>query len=116
MKQYLYGVYSVYVWAAQLWTTLYHPMEYSPPDASVHGILQARMLEWECVAISFSRGSSWPRDQTRVSCIAGTFFTMWATREAQEVYNNRRSKNSIYIIIIIIIIIYPCLKVGLNEL
>ena len=42
---------------------------YSPPGSSVHGILQARVLEW--VAISFSRGSSWPRDWTQVSCIAG---------------------------------------------
>ena len=49
--------------------------------SSVHGILQARILEW--VAISSSR-SSWPRDQTRVSCIAGRFFTVWATREAQR--------------------------------
>ena len=45
-----------------------------------HGILQARILEW--VAVSFSRGASWPRNQTRVSCIAGGFFTIWATREA----------------------------------
>ena len=41
------------------------------------GILQARILEW--IAISFSRGSSWFRDQTRDSCIAGRFFTNWAT-------------------------------------
>ena len=47
------------------------------PGSSVHGISQARIP-----AISFSRGSSWPRDQTRVSCIAGKFFTVWATREA----------------------------------
>ena len=45
-----------------------------------HGILQARVLEW--VAIPFSRGSSQPRDWTWVSCIAGRFFTSWATREA----------------------------------
>ena len=44
------------------------------------GILQARILEW--VVISFSRGSSWPRNQTWVSCIAGGIFTDWATREA----------------------------------
>ena len=44
-----------------------------------HG-LAARILEW--VAIPFSRGSSWPRDWTLVSCIAGRFFTIWATREA----------------------------------
>ena len=48
--------------------------------ASVHGILQAKILEW--VATSFSRGFLWRRDQTQVSCIAGIFFTLWATREA----------------------------------
>ena len=48
----------------------------------VHGILQATTLEW--VAYPFSRGSSQFRDQTQVSCIAGRFFTSWATREAQE--------------------------------
>ena len=47
-------------------------------DYSVHGILQAKILEW--VAIPFSRGSSWPRDGTQVSCIA--FCTIWASREA----------------------------------
>ena len=50
------------------------------PGSSVHGILQARILEW--VAVVFSRGSSQPRDQTQVSCIADGFFTSWATREA----------------------------------
>ena len=45
------------------------PLDYIPPDSSVHGILQARILEW--VAISFSRGSSWTREQTHLSCIAG---------------------------------------------
>ena len=54
---------------------------YSLPGSSVHGIFQARILEW--VAIPFSRGSSWPRDQTWVSCIAGGFFTVWASRETQ---------------------------------
>ena len=52
------------------------------PGSSVHGILQARILEW--VAMPSSRSSSQPRDQTQVSCIAGRFFTVWATREAQE--------------------------------
>ena len=47
----------------------------SPPGSSVHEIPQARILEW--VTIPFSRGSSWPRDQTQVSCIAGRFFTIW---------------------------------------
>ena len=50
------------------------PMDCSPPSSSVHGILQARLLEW--VAIAFSRGSSWPRSPT------GRFFIIWATREA----------------------------------
>ena len=53
------------------------PMDCSPPGSSVHGILQARILEW--VAISFSSRSFQPRDQTKVSCIAGRFFTIWAT-------------------------------------
>ena len=53
----------------------------SPGCSSVLGILQARILEW--IAIPFSRGSSQPRDQTQASLIAGRFFTIWATREAQ---------------------------------
>ena len=52
---------------------LFNPMDCSLPGSSVHGILQARIVEW--VAISCSRGFSWPRDRTRVSCIAGRFFT-----------------------------------------
>ena len=52
------------------------PMDYSLPGSSVHRIFQARILEW--VAISFSRGSSWPRDQTQVSHIVGRCFTLWA--------------------------------------
>ena len=51
-----------------------------PKDYTVHGVFQARVLEW--VAFPFSRGSSQPRDWTQVSCIAGRFFTSWATREA----------------------------------
>ena len=58
----------------------------SPQGFSVHGILQARILG--CVAVPFSRGSSWPRDQTRVSCIADRFFTIWATREALQTLLN----------------------------
>ena len=54
-------------------------MDCSLPGSSVHGILQARILEW--VAISFSRGSSRPRNQTWVSCIGVRFFTDWTTRE-----------------------------------
>ena len=63
-------------------------MDRSPPGSSVHGIFQARVLEW--VVISFSRGSSQPRDRTWVSHIAGRHFTIWATREAKrQVISNR---------------------------
>ena len=55
----------------------YDPVDYSSPGFSVHGILQARILEW--VAIPFSRRFSQSRDWTWVSCIAGGFFTIWAT-------------------------------------
>ena len=55
-----------------------------PPGSPVHGISQARILEW--VAISSSRGSSQPRDWTQVSHIAGRFFTIGATREYTYVY------------------------------
>ena len=55
-------------------------MDCSLRGSSLHGILQARVLEW--VAISFSRGSSQLRDQTQVSCIPGRRFNLWATREA----------------------------------
>ena len=55
-------------------------MACSSPGSSVHGILQARTLEW--VAIPFSRGSSRPMDRTSVSCTASRFFTLWVTREA----------------------------------
>ena len=56
-----------------------------PMYYTVHGILQARILEW--VAFPFSRGSSQPRDLTQVSHIAGSFFTSLATREVQEYWN-----------------------------
>ena len=56
-----------------------------PMDYIVHGILQARILEW--VAFPFSRGSSQPRNRTQVSYFAGRFFTSWATREVQKMTN-----------------------------
>ena len=59
--------------------TLCNPIDCSLQGSSLHEILQARILEW--VAIPFSMGSSQPRDQTQLSCIAGEFFTVWATRE-----------------------------------
>ena len=88
----------VYVSVAQLCLTLCDPMDCSPPGSSVHGVLQARILEW--IAISFSRRAllqfraekpaSQPRDRTWVFCIAGGFFTVWVTREAP--WDNRRGK------------------------
>ena len=65
---------------AQSCPTLCDPVDCSLPGSSIHGILQIRILEW--VAISFSRGSSWPRDWTQVSSIADRCFTLWATKEA----------------------------------
>ena len=64
-----------------IYPTLCDPMDCSPPGSSVHGILQARILEW--VAILFSRESSRPKDRTQVSRIAGGFFTVLATREGR---------------------------------
>ena len=64
---------------AQLCPTLCNPLDCSLPGTSVHGIFQARVLEW--IAISFSRGSSRPRNRTRVSSIASRHFTVWATRD-----------------------------------
>ena len=68
------------VLVAQSWPTLCNLMTCSLPGSSVHGILQARILE--CIVIPFSRESSQPRDQTWVFCIAGRFFTVWTTKEA----------------------------------
>ena len=82
----------VKVKVTQLCLTLCNPMDYI-----VHGILQARILEW--VAFPFSRGSSQPRDRTHVSCIAGGFFTSWATREALYSHNWRfRFRDSSYVL------------------
>ena len=67
------------VFVSQLCPTLCDPMDYSLPGFSVHGILQASILEW--VAIPFSRGSSRPRGQTQVSPSTGRFFTIQAPRE-----------------------------------
>ena len=72
---------------AQSCPTLCNPMDCSLAGSSVNGILQATILQW--VAVPFFRGSSWPRDQTQVSSIAGRFFTVWATREVQRQRNQR---------------------------
>ena len=72
----LLGIRKVKVKFTLLCQTLCDPM-----DCIVHGILQARILEW--VAFPFSRASSQPRDWIQVARIVGGFFTSWATREAQ---------------------------------
>ena len=68
---------------AQSCPTLCYPMDYT-----VHGIMQARIMEW--VAIPFSRGSSQPRDWTQVSHVTGRFFTSWATTEAHGLQTPRK--------------------------
>ena len=73
---------------AQSCPTLCNPMDCSPPGSSVHGILQARKLEW--VAIPFSRQSPWPRAWTLVSWIVVIFLNVWTTREAPCVRQNAR--------------------------
>ena len=80
---------------AQLCPILCHPMVYA-----VHGILQARTLEW--VAFPFSRESSQPRDWTQVSHIAGGFFTSWATREAPK---------AIYLFLKTVWCVYTCMRI-----
>ena len=74
---------SKYVWVTDVWRPLSCVQLFATPRTiQVHWNLPARILQW--VAFPFSRGSSQYRDRTQVSCIAGRFFTSWATREAQE--------------------------------
>ena len=81
----------------QLCLTLCDPMDCSPPGSSVHGISQTRILE--CAAMPSSRGSSWSRDQTQVSCTAGRFFIVWVTREAPicRILNFKRALSALKI-------------------
>ena len=85
--------YLFYIWSevlvAQLCPTLWFPMGCSLSGSYAHGTLQAKILQW--VAIPFSKRSSWPRNQTLVSCIAGRFFTVWATR---YIYSSGYSETS----------------------
>ena len=76
--------------------TLFDPMDCSPPGSSVHGIFQARILEW--VAISFSRGFSSPRDQTWVSCIAGRLFLLLSHQGSPCLLNKKLLKSVLLII------------------
>ena len=70
-------------------STLCNSMDCSLPGSSVNGILQARIMEW--VAVSYSRGSSQPRDQIQVSHIAGRFFKVWVTRETPKYWRGSLS-------------------------
>ena len=79
-------------WSRSVVSDSLPPMDCSPPSSSVHGIFQARILEW--VAISFSRASSQPRDRTQVSHIAGRRFNLCATREALKYKNTVSQKTS----------------------
>ena len=74
--------------------TLFDPVGCRPPGSSVHGIFQARKLEW--VVISFSRGSSQPRDWTCVSCIGRWMLNHCATREAQTRWKLTQISNVLY--------------------
>ena len=89
-------VYTYVKWMliSQSCPTFCDPMDCTLPGSSVHRILQARILEW--VDIPFSRGSSWPRDWTWVSYIAGRFFTVWTIREAHG-EKMKKKKNSEHI-------------------
>ena len=78
---------------AKLCPALLPRLNCSPPGSSVHGIIQAKILQW--VAISFSRGPSWPRDQTHVSCIGRWTLYYYATREANNVDNRLQQTKKI---------------------
>ena len=97
----------VCVLVAQSCPTLCSPVDCSPTGSFVHRFLQAKILEW--VAISSSKGSSQPRDQTQVSCIAGRFFIIWAKREV-HIYL------SIYLSIHIHTMIYRYINISIISL
>ena len=81
------------VLVTQLCPTLCDPMDHSTPSSSVRGVFQTRILQW--VAILFSKGSFWPRDQTLVSCISGRFLTVWTTRETQPYISSVQFSHSV---------------------
>ena len=84
----------VHAKSLQSYLTPSDPVNRSLPGSSVCGILQARILKW--VAVPFSRGSSQPRDWTCVFCIAGRFFTHWATWEAQSPCSAARKSTAMW--------------------
>ena len=84
----------VCVWVTQLCLILCGPKNCSPPVSSVHGILQARILEW--VAIPFLGGSFWHRDWTQIFCIAGRFLTICEVSESHSVMSNSLQPHRLY--------------------
>ena len=88
----LSGLLTQWKWSCSVVSDSLRLVDCSPPSSSVHGILQARILEW--VAISFSRRSSRPRDRTQVSHIAGRCFNLCTTREALKYKNTVSQKTS----------------------
>ena len=87
----IYTLYMLHtcVWKVKVRVTQSYPTLWDPIDYTVHGILQAKILEW--VAFPFSRGSSQPRDWTQVSRIAGGFFTSWALSLLQWIFPTQES-------------------------
>ena len=98
-----------YIWEVrnQACPTLCNPVNCSPPVSSVHGTLQASILEW--VAISFSRGFFWPRDLTHVSWIGRWILYCWATRKA------RLMRFRILVILCIFVILYSDFPVEFKK-
>ena len=88
-------------WSRSVVSDSLQPRDCSPPDSSFHWILQARTLEW--VAISFSRGSSWPRDRTQVSHIAGRCFNLWATWEAPDWSNIKVMLHEVMLLLLLLL-------------
>ena len=87
--------------------TPWGPMDCSLPGSSVYGILQTRILEW--IAIFFSRVNFWPRDQIWVSCIAISFFSIGATREAWGSYISAYSKSLHVHLMQFVHLLYVCI-------
>ena len=85
-KEYVLSIAMLIVKVARSCPTVCNPLDCSLPVSSVHGISQERIMEWD--SISFSRGSSWPRDQTWVSCLGGRFFTIWTIRFGIYCFNS----------------------------
>ena len=95
--------------------TLCYPMDCSLPGSSVHEIFQPRVLEW--VAISFSRGSSQPKDRTQASCIVGRRFTVWATREVRQPRQHIKSRDTALLTKVCIVkaMVFPVVMYGCES-